>query len=288
MAQQIGLMQQEIARLGQEMADRDRRLDDASTAQADLVRKLDELALLNAEISERLEKAGQSVSQLATERGSLAAALEDTRKKLEELRKQQAAAEARAAQFRELLLAFRKMIDSGKLDVTIREGRMLVELKNDILFDSGKTAIKTDGKATLREVAKVLATLPNRRFQVAGHTDNVKIQTAKFPSNWELSTARAVEVVRFLIESGMRSESLSAAGYGEFSPAAPNDTDEGRGKNRRIEIALVPDLDEMIKIPEERRTLPDARNGAPDAPDARGAPSEPTTEELAERDLARQ
>jgi chemotaxis protein MotB len=246
---EVMALRAQVYRLMTDVQDRDLRLSDATTAQAGMIRKLDELAVLNAELSERLRKAGQSVAQLSGERGSMAAALAETRARLEELARQQAAAEARAAQFRDLAARFQKMVDAGQLHVAIRNGRMLIELPNDVLFDSAKTDIKPAGKKALDEVAKVLAGMPGRKFQVAGHTDNVKIKGNRFASNWELSTARAVEVVKLLIESGMPPESLSAAGYGEFAPAAANDTPEGRAKNRRIEIALVPNLDEMVKAP---------------------------------------
>src|SRR5262249_35176364 len=142
----------------------------------------------------------------------------------------------------------KKMVDAGQLKVVMRGGRMLLELRNDVLFDSGRTDLKEEGKKTLAAVAGVLRTLPDRRFQVAGHTDNVKIQTARFPSNWELSTAPAVEVVKLLVDAGMDPRNVSAAGYGEFAPVESNDTPEGRAKNRRIEIALVPNLDELAAL----------------------------------------
>ncbi len=128
--------------------------------------------------------------------------------------------------------------------------RMVLELRNDVVFDSGKTDLKDVGKKTVIEAATVLKSMQARRLQVAGHTDNVKIQTARFPSNWELSTARAVEVVKRLIEAGMAPKILAAAGYGEFDPVETNDTPEGRAKNRRIEISLVPSLEEIIAVPE--------------------------------------
>jgi chemotaxis protein MotB len=98
----------------------------------------------------------------------------------------------------------------------------------------------------------VLRTIGNRRFQVAGHTDNVPITTTKFNSNWELSTERAVVVVRFLIGRGLRPDLLSAAGYGEFDPIAPNDSPANKSKNRRIEITLQPNIDELVGIPETK------------------------------------
>ncbi len=119
-----------------------------------------------------------------------------------------------------------------------------------MLFDSGQTAIKPAGRDALLQVAKVLATVPGRTFQVAGHTDNVPIQNARFPSNWELSTARAVEVVKLLVAQGVAPGELSAAGYGEFDPVAGNDAPDGRAKNRRIEITLQPNLDELVAAPQ--------------------------------------
>jgi len=240
----------EIARLGGEIAARDKALQDASVAAADLTRKLEEVAILNVALQDRLKAAGQGLDQLSSEKGTLAAALADTRKQLEELRKQQAAAEARVAQFQDLIKRFQKLADAGKLKVVLRQGRMLIELPTDVLFDSGKSEIRQAGKSTVQEVGKVLATMPDRRFQVAGHTDNVKISTARFASNWELSTARGVEVLKVLVDSKVKAGNLSAAGYGEFDPVAANDTTENKQKNRRIEITLVPNLEEFVKLPE--------------------------------------
>jgi chemotaxis protein MotB len=92
--------------------------------------------------------------------------------------------------------------------------------------------------------------LTGRKFQVAGHTDNVPIDRAKFASNWELSTARAVAVVHFLVAHGVPAEALSAAGYGEFAPLVANDSAEHKAKNRRIEISLVPAMDELVNLPD--------------------------------------
>ena len=95
-----------------------------------------------------------------------------------------------------LVEKLRSMIDAGQLKVAIRNGRMIIVLPNDVLFDSGKVDLKPAGKEALTQVANVLAGIGDRRFLVAGHTDNVPIKTSRFPSNWELSTARAVEVAK--------------------------------------------------------------------------------------------
>ena len=193
----------------------------------------------------KLESMGQDVSRLENERGTLGGELEQTKKRLEEIKKAQEQAEARAAQYRQLVKQFKKLTDAGKLQVEVRENRMIVRLGDQILFDPGKTDLKKEGQEALSEVTKVLTEIANRNFQVAGHTDNAPIKSARFRSNWDLSTARAVEVVNFMIKAGMDPKRLSAAGYADQSPVAANDTPENKAKNRRIEIVLVPNLEDL-------------------------------------------
>ncbi len=228
------------------------QLDDAqqhlASARAErdrLQKQLDDAQALVLDLKTRLEKLGQNVDKLAHEKGQLDATLADAKNRLEELRKQKQAAEARAQTFRNLVAQLRSMIDAGQLKVVIRDGRMIIALPNDVLFDSGKTAIKPDGQAALTQVAQVLAGIADRHFLVAGDTDDVPIHTSRFPSNWELSTARAVEVVKLLVDKGMKPELLAAAGYGQFDPLVPNDSPEHRAQNRRIEIVLQPNLADL-------------------------------------------
>ncbi len=113
---------------------------------------------------------------------------------------------------------------------------------DEVLFDSGVATLKPAGRAVLEIVAAVLASA-NRAIQVHGHTDNVPIQgrlAERFPTNWELSAARAVNVVRFLEKAGLDPTTLSATGLSQYRPRESNDTDSGRRTNRRIEILLVP------------------------------------------------
>ena len=174
----------------------------------------------------------------------------EAKAELEELRKQKEAADARAKLFDDFVQKFKSMVDAGKLDITTRRGQIVLALATDVLFDPGKTEIKPEGKAALGEVAAALKTVAGRRFQVAGHTDTFPIHTKEFPSNWELSTARAVAVVKLLVKEGVKADALSAAGYAEFDPSHANGTDRGRAKNRRIEIVLVPNIEELVKMPE--------------------------------------
>jgi chemotaxis protein MotB len=259
LAADLATARAEIARLNEALKQaqaavdaRDRGLAEGQVSAHDLQTKLDDATAQNEQLRVELERLGKNADALLAEKGTLANALAEAKARLEELRKAQAAADARTALFRQLALRFQKMIDSGQLKIKLREGRMVIELANDVLFDSGQTVVKPEGQKAIGQVAAVLRTIAGRRFQVAGHTDNVAITTARFRSNWDLSAARAVEVVRILIAQGLKPELVSAAGYGEFDPIAPNDTPQSKGKNRRIEITLQPNIDELVAVPEAK------------------------------------
>ena len=209
-------------------------------------------------LENKLTSLGQDVTLYKDESDTKVNELEQSKKREAELRKAQAQAEARAAQFRKLVTQFKALTDAGKLQVEIRENRMIVRLGDKILFDPGKTDLKPEGKDALTQVAAVLKDLPNRNYQVAGHTDNVPIKSKRFRSNWDLSTARAVEVVNYMISSGLDAKRLSAAGYADQSPVAPNDTPDNMAKNRRIEITLVPNLDDLPPIDDALKETPTA------------------------------
>jgi chemotaxis protein MotB len=194
------------------------------------------------------EKAG-----LLTDKAKLKTSVEDMKAALSELEARRDTAEQRIAEYQSLLVRFKKLIDAGKLRVKIVDGRMVVALATDVLFSSGSADLSPEGKTAIAEVAAVLATIPDRAFQVEGHTDNVPIKTDKYPSNWELASARAVTVVRTMISAGMATTRVSAASYGEYKPVAGNDTPEGKGSNRRIEIVVVPDLSGLPGFDELKR-----------------------------------
>ena len=235
------------AQLAELSAERDAQLSEVMVEQADVTRRLDELAALNTELSDRLRSAGQSVEQLARERGSLSAALEETKRELDELRQRQLAAETRVAGLRDLTVRFQGMVDAGRARVATRDGRALLELPGDALFHPDKATLTPAGRAAVLDVARVLRAMPSHRFQVAVHTDDAQPKRARSESSWHLSGGRAAEVVKLLVERGVPPQQLSAAGYGEFAPVASNATPEGRAKNRRLEIAITPDAGEPAK-----------------------------------------
>lgn len=219
-----------------------------ATERDQYARLLNDSTALVGQLKERLEKLGQNVDKLTAERGQLQAGLTDAKTRLEELRKQKAAAEARLQMFRSLVDKLRAMIDAGQLKVVTREGRMLIALPDDVLFDSGKAEVKPQGQEALGKIAQVLATIPDRRFVVAGHTDNVPIRGGRYRSNWDLSAARAIEVTLFLVSKGMKPQVLAAAGFGEFDPVSANDTPEHSSQNRRIEIVLQPNISDLPSL----------------------------------------
>lgn len=153
-----------------------------------------------------------------------------------------AAAQQRQQQYDALVKGLSAEVEKGQLQVRQYQNMLTVDLAEQIFFDSGRAALKAGGKDVLKKVADALKKYDNKVIRVVGHTDNVAVAKslqATFPTNWELSVARATNVVRFLQESGIPPERLVASGRGEFDPVASNDTPEGRKKNRRIEIMLI-------------------------------------------------
>jgi chemotaxis protein MotB len=239
----------EREQLNQRLGEVSSQLDASKNTSAACRKSLDDVMSLNDALRQELARRGQDVDQLTAAKGSLATALDETRARLEELRRARAAAEQRAAIFRDLALRLKRMVDSGNLSIVLRSGRMVLVMPTDVLFDSGKAQVKRSGEDALAQVAEALKTVEGRRFQVAGHTDNEPIRVSGFSSNWELSVARAVKVVEFLVEKGMRPDAVSAAGYGEFDAVSPNDTAGNRARNRRIEITLQANIDETVALP---------------------------------------
>jgi chemotaxis protein MotB len=133
-------------------------------------------------------------------------------------------------------------VKKGQLQVRQYKDMLTVEVAEQLFFDSGRATLKESGKTLLKKLGEALKGYDDKIIRVVGHTDNVpigKTMQANFPTNWDLSAARATTVVRFLESSGVPPERLLASGRGEHSPVASNDDAEGRRKNRRIEITLI-------------------------------------------------
>jgi chemotaxis protein MotB len=154
----------------------------------------------------------------------------------------EAKADGRQAQLEKTVRDVEKYVQESKfrdaMAVDRAADRLVIRMKSAILFDPGQATLTGDAQEVLGGLVKVLGKVPSP-LRVEGHTDDVPIQSAKFPSNWELSTARAISVVRYLQDQGIPKERLSASGQGEFHPIIANDNAEHRALNRRVEIVVI-------------------------------------------------
>lgn len=233
----------------------------------------------NARYAEMYPACDAERAQCRRERADLQARVDQLAAKQQQYRKTLEFADRRAKTYRAIAKELRSVFAPDEVPVKLRNGLMIVQLPNDILFDLGATRLKETGKEVLRKAATVLKNAPasgDRRFLIAGHTDTIPVaEGAPYESNWELSTLRSLAVLEFLIEQGVKPELLAAAGYGETLPEASNETEAGRTQNRRTEIVVYPTIDEVPAIPdlngrisallEEEEPSPAAAQPTPDA-----------------------
>ncbi len=183
-----------------------------------------------------LEKQRDSLAKEKDTLTQQVAALEQQRAHLQASEKQ---VEAR---YDTLLANLNEEVKKGQLQVRQLRGMLTVDVAEQLFFDSGRATLKETGKQLLQKVAESLKGYEDKAIRIVGHTDNVPITKGLqkvYPSNWELSAARATTVVRFLQDAGIAPERLLATGRAEYAPVAPNESAEGRQKNRRIEITLI-------------------------------------------------
>lgn len=215
------------------------------------------------------EAARAALAAAVSTNSALVSDLEAARQRAAEL--EEAVAQVEKAQ-QGLEQQLRSELESRDITISELQGRLTVNILDRVLFDSGEARLKPEGEAVLRKVADVLTRHPKRAVQVVGHTDNAPIRgrTAEgFTDNWALSAGRAVSAVRFLSGSaGVDPQRLSAVGCGEFRPLAPNDTAEGRSRNRRIAVVVLP---EEFGAPDVRPAAPPA--GAPPTPPPASLPA---------------
>ncbi len=213
---------------------------------ATLQQKYKDLQAENAKLKgdrDSLEKMLQAKSD------ELSKNIVDLRKKVADLEAENADLRQSKEKVQETSKTYSEMIDKmkaevaqGQVTITELKGKLTVNMLDAILFDSGEAEVKPQGLAILQKVVDVLKTVKDKSIRVEGHTDNIKIHGAlakRYPTNWELSAARAVNVAKYLQKQGIDPGLLSTAAYGEYKPVADNETREGRAKNRRIEIILV-------------------------------------------------
>jgi chemotaxis protein MotB len=213
--------------------------------------EIDEQLAKIEQLKQQLKGAGVDISNLNANLETQARALEDYKRRAEQLE----AIKRRFELLRDKLQALTKL----GLNVTVRNNRMVIQLPGDVLFDSGRETLKKEGEAILLKVAEVVrndAGLSSRTFQVAGHTDNAPLAGGRYKDNWGLSVMRAREVLTYLIApvagkdpgGGLSPTKWSAAGFGDTDPVKSNDTPEGKQANRRCELVVVPSVEEMLDL----------------------------------------
>lgn len=196
-----------------------------------------------AEQQERLLTLRENLEQtkkLLDERESKVQELEDV------LAKKDAAVQGLKKKIADALLNFKE----NDLTVTVKNGKVYVSLAEQLLFNSGSTVVDSKGQSALKQLAAAIKDQNDINIMVEGHTDDVPIsRTSQYlKDNWDLSTLRATSIIRILTTAGIATERITASGRGEFSPVATNQTAEGRQKNRRTEIIITPNLDEIFEI----------------------------------------
>lgn len=212
--------------------------------QEDLMRARADLERIEKVLADRSAEAGAAMTEMRQEIDRLT---DNSSALQQQLDAEREARQARLAEvqstYDELVGKLEQEIERGEVRISELKGKLTVNVVDKILFDSGKAELKQEGIKVLQQIGDILKSAVDKNIQVEGHTDNVPIRgplTEKYPSNWELSTARATTVLHFLQERvNISGERLSAVGYGEYQPVASNSTAEGRAQNRRIQIVLT-------------------------------------------------
>lgn len=196
-----------------------------------------------AALQKQRDELQEQVLGLHSQRLKLEQQQADSRKRIDALEQQKAqlqtASQQKLSQYDSLVKNLTEEVKKGELQVRQYKDMLTVDVAEQLFFDSGRADLKDTGKSVLKKVGEALKGYDDKVIRVVGHTDNVPIKTKVFPSNWELSVARATTVVRYLQETGMPPERMVASGRAEYQPIASNDDPEGRRKNRRIEITLI-------------------------------------------------
>lgn len=209
---------------------RDKAVSDREELERILRSKSDSLSQSISELRRKVADLDAENAKLKAENEILAKAREEQVQKV-------------SSTYENMIEKLKSEISMGQVTISELKGKLTVNMVDSILFDSGKAEVKRGGLEILGKVVSILKDVKDKSIRIEGHTDDVQISRAlaqRYPTNWELSAARAINVARFLQDQGIDPGNLSAAAYGEWKPVATNDTAEGKAKNRRIEIILVP------------------------------------------------
>lgn len=254
LARQLSERDQEIGRLRQPAADRETLAARLAALSGELEQSKQRVSSLTGELA---MYSGEAARTRQEEHDELTAHLAAEEAEKARFERERAAKEAEIARLTQTHAALTKSLEAeiAKGDIQIQQvrDRLTINMMDRVLFDSGRAQVKPDGLQVLKRVSDILKNVTDKQIRIEGHTDNMPIGPEiieRFPTNWELSTARASSVVRYLIEKGgVNRASLSAVGYAENRPVASNGTLDGQAENRRIEIVLYPkDISEVANF----------------------------------------
>lgn len=216
---------------------------DAASLKADKQHLTRDKDALGKVLTSKSDELSRNIMELRTKISNLEADNARLKSEIDELKKaKEEKIQQVSSTYEQLLQNMKSEIAQGQVTISELKGKLTVNMEAAILFDSGKADVKPDGVLILMKMVDTLKKTTDKAIRVEGHTDNVAISGALmriFPTNWELSAARAINVTKYLQQQGIDSALLSAAAFGEQKPVADNDTKEGRAKNRRIEITLA-------------------------------------------------
>lgn len=254
-ASQIAALEAEKAKLSSELLSAQSAAAGLQNDKQMLITKATGTSEEMAGLQKRMGELQTQISDRETEIGKLKQGGEALAAEKARLEKERAAKEAEIQRLtktqEDLSKSLKAEIERGDIKIKQVRDRLTINMVEKVLFNSGQAMVKPEGLNVLKNVSDVLKNVSDKQIRIEGHTDNVPIGVKirdKFPTNWELSTARATNVVRYFIEKGgVSRENLEAVGYADTRPVAGNETEEGRTANRRIEIALFPkDLSAIV------------------------------------------
>ncbi|MDH4285176.1 MAG: OmpA family protein, partial [Gallionellaceae bacterium] len=243
---EITTLQQQKAELEKQRVDLEKQKADLDQKKAALEQQVSALVKRKSELEQQSAQLEKDKIALEQQRSSLESQNTAIQQQVSNLEQQKAAllaaSQSRQQQYDELVKNLSQEVEKGQLQVRQYQNMLSVDLAEKIFFDSGRATLKSGGKEVLKKVGEVLKGYEDKVIRVVGHTDNVPIAKtlqSVFPTNWELSVARATTVVRFLEDVGVPPERMVAAGRSKYDPVDTNDTAEGRQNNRRIEIMII-------------------------------------------------
>ncbi len=240
-------LKEQVERLSADLSAETRQKEKLATDLAYVSGQRDKLSQDRDELNEVLRSRSDALSQNVFELRKKVAELEEENSRLQRenarlARVREEQVQKVSSTYEGLLEKMKEEIAQGQVTISELKGKLSVNMVDAVLFDSGRADVKKGGLAILRKVVSILKDVRDKSIRVEGYTDNVPISAAlvkRYPTNWELSAARALNVTRYLQQQGIDPALLSAVAHGQYDPVADNATPEGRAKNRRIEINLV-------------------------------------------------